>query len=45
LKANEGWIEIGLMSARRHLKFDGRWRDDERRAILREDWLRQRRSP
>jgi [ribosomal protein S5]-alanine N-acetyltransferase len=30
--------------SRRHLKINGRWRDDERWAILREDWLRQRRS-
>jgi hypothetical protein len=44
LKANEVWIEIGRVSARRYLKINGRWRHDERWAILREDWLRQRRS-
>lgn len=31
--------------SRRYLKINGRWRDHERWAILREDWLELRRSP
>ncbi len=31
--------------SRRYLKIGGRWRDHERWAILREDWLARRRSP
>lgn len=30
--------------SRRYLKINGRWRDHERWAILREDWLERRRS-